>query len=97
MSGGDWKAMFQAIETGDLELVRYYLRSGVDPNYQHPEYMALPLSESIRKSYDDISELLLRFGADPQIRELESGLTSYALAAQKENFKILQIMKRSLS
>jgi len=43
MSGGDWKAMFKAVQENDLELVRFYLRSGVDPNYQHPEFMALPL------------------------------------------------------
>ena len=47
MSGGDWKAMFKGIQENDFELVSYYLRIGIDPNYQHPEYMALPLIEEV--------------------------------------------------
>ena len=39
MSGGDWKAMFKGIQEGDFELVKYYLNIGIDPNYQHPEFL----------------------------------------------------------
>ena len=46
MSGGDWKAMFKAVQDGDYELVSYYLRMGIDPNYQHPEFMAAALVSS---------------------------------------------------
>lgn len=93
MSGGDWKAMFQAIETGDLELVRYYLRSGVDPNYQHPEYMARPLCESIRKDYYEICRLLLGHGAIPELRELESGLNPRELAKKLRKEKICSLIE----
>ena len=44
MSGGDWKAMFKGIQENNLELVKFYLKSGIDPNYQHPEFMALPIA-----------------------------------------------------
>jgi hypothetical protein len=35
--GGNWKEMFGAAEEGDLELLRYHLERGVDPNFAHPE------------------------------------------------------------
>ena len=80
MSGGDWKAMFKGIQENDFELVSYYLRIGIDPNYQHPEYMALPLAECIRYKHIEIAELLLKNGANPQIREMESGGSCLDLA-----------------
>ena len=36
MSGGDWKEMFRAVQIGDFNLTEYYLKLGVDPNYQYP-------------------------------------------------------------
>ncbi len=88
MSGGDWKAMFKGIQENDLELVRFYLNSGIDPNYQHPEYMALPLSECIRYDHLKIAALLLQKGANPSIIEMESGVTSLENAKKldKNNF-----------
>ena len=70
MAGGDWKEMFRAIQYGDLELVRYYLRMGIDPNYQHPEFLVSPLVESIRYNQVEIARLLLEHGADPKIVEI---------------------------
>lgn len=73
MSAGDWKDMFKGVQENDMELVKYYLKSGIDPNYQHPEFMALPLAESIRYDHMDMAKLLLAHGADPLVREMESG------------------------
>ena len=50
MSAGDWKDIFKGVKENDIELVKYYLREGIDPNYQHPEFMALPLAESSKKA-----------------------------------------------
>lgn len=86
MSGGNWKALFKGIQDNDLELVKFYLRAGVDPNYQHPEFMALPLAESIRFHHLDIAQALLDYGADPSIMELESGDTVFTLV-QRLNYK----------
>jgi len=89
MSGGDWKAMFKGIQENDIELVKFYLNTGIDPNYQHPEYMALPLAESIRYNNFNIAKLLLENGADPLIIEMETGNTS--LESAKRNGKDLYI------
>lgn len=94
MSGGDWKDMFKGVEDNDLELVRFYLNKGIDPNYQHPEYMALPLSESIRYNRLDIAELLLSNGADPQIEEMESRLSPIGLAQKLDNAAALDLLKK---
>jgi len=94
MSGGDWKQMFKGIQEGDLELVKFYLRSGIDPNYQHPEYMALPLSESIRYNNTEIMEALLLNGADPLIREMESGVTPLEFAEKRKNQKVMDLLNK---
>lgn len=92
MSGGDWKAMFKGIQENDLELVSYYLRLGIDPNYQHPEYMALPLAESIRYNHLAITELLLKNGANPLIIEMESGITTLEIAKKMEDDQSIQLI-----
>ena len=94
MSGGDWKAMFKGIQENDLELVKYYLRIGIDPNYQHPEYMALPLAESIRYNHVGIAEVLLSNGADPLIREMESGGNCLVLAKKLKNSAVLDLLNK---
>lgn len=33
MSGGDWKDMFVAACRGDVEMVRFYVESGIDMDY----------------------------------------------------------------
>lgn len=96
MSGGDWKAMFKAIQENDAELVKFYLNAGIDPNYQHPEFMALPLSESIRYDHMEIAKLLLSNGAKPLIREMESALTPLALAKKIKNQHALELIKNFL-
>lgn len=93
MSGGDWKAMFKGIQENDIELVKFYLRTGVDANYQHPEYMALPLAESIRYNHLAIAELLLLNGAKPLITETESRKTCLALAETKKNNAAVALLK----
>lgn len=94
MSAGDWKDMFRAIQENDIELVRYYLKIGIDPNYQHPEFMALPLSEGIRYNHIEIVELLLLNGAKPLKEEMESRTTCLDLAKQMNNETALILMKK---
>lgn len=94
MSGGDWKAMFKGIQENNLELVKFYLKSGIDPNYQHPEFMALPIAESIRYQNIEITELLLQNGADPSIIEMESGLTALETAKKLANKKAIDLLSQ---
>ena len=94
MSGGDWKQMFKGIQENDFELVKYYLRMGIDPNYQHPEYMALPLAESIRYGHIEITELLLSNGAQTSIIEMESGITALDIAKQTGNQQVIDLLNK---
>ncbi len=93
MSGGDWKAMFKGIQDNDLNLVEFYLKSGIDPNYQHPEYLALPLAESVRYAHIDITKLLLDHGADPNIIEMESKMTVAQLVKSKKDKAFIDLVK----
>lgn len=92
MSAGDWKDMFKGIQENDINLVEYYLTKGIDPNYQHPEFMALPLAESIRYDYIEIANLLLKNGAKPQIKEMESGSTCLEIAKELKNQKTIELL-----
>ena len=94
MSGGDWKAMFKGIQDNDLELVKFYLNSGIDPNYQHPECMALPLAESIRYNHLEIAELLLKNGAKPLLKEMETGITPLEVSKKIKNQKGIDLIER---
>lgn len=92
MSGGDWKDLFKGIQENNFELVRFHLKLGVDPNYQHPEFMALPLAESIRYGHLEITQLLLSKGAKTTIVEMESGVTSLEIAKRMKNQKAIDLL-----
>lgn len=93
MSGGDWKEMFKGIQENDLELVKFYLKTGIDPNYQHPEFLALPLAESIRFNHMEMAKLLLTNGAKPLVLEIESGCTCLELAKKLKNKIAVDLVK----
>ncbi len=93
MSGGDWKQMFKAVQTGDINLVEYYLKLGIDPNYQHPEYMAAALVESIRFNHLDITKLLLENDADPKIEEVMGSDTPMSVAKEKKNQEAIELLQ----
>lgn len=93
MSAGDWKDMFKGVQENDYELVRYYLKIGIDPNYQHPEFMALPLAESLRYNHLGIAKLLLENGANPLVKEIESNGTCIDLAYKMNNQSVIDLLK----
>lgn len=97
MSGGNWKDMFKGIQQGDYNLVEYYLNVGIDPNYQHPEYMAAPIVESIRFNHLDITQLLLDNGADPLAVEYMEGVTALSYAKEKKNQAAITLIEKYLS
>ena len=96
MSGGNWKDMFAAIQKGDFELVDFHLRMGVDPNYQHPEFMTTFLLEAIRKDRFEIAELLLKSGADPNAKEIWGDDSPLPLAKAKGNHRLVKLIKDNL-
>lgn len=97
MSAGDWKEMLIASQNGDLELVKYHLKMGVDPNYQHPEFMTAPLLESIRFGQLTIAELLLENGADPRAKEGFGTDTSLSIATAANNKAAIRLLNRYLT
>lgn len=92
MSGGDWKSMFKAIQEGDFELTSMYLNMGIDPNYQHPEFMASPLVESIRYNHLNIAKLLLENGSNPLIKEVMGGDTPLSVAKKLNNQSAVDLL-----
>ena len=95
-SGGDWKDMFLGIQTGDINLVKYYLAVGIDPNYQHPEFLALPLVESVRFNHLEITKLLLEKGANPHLKELWGGETALSVAHAAKNKEAIELLEEYL-
>ena len=97
MSAGNWKDMFKGVQTGDIALVDYYLTIGVDPNHQHPEFMAAALVESIRFNQLDIAKLLLDNGADPNIKEVWAGETPLSVAIATNNQEAIQLLNEYIN
>jgi ankyrin repeat protein len=93
MSAGDWKEMFAACQSGDLELIKYHIKNEIDPNYQHPEFLTTPLNESIRFKQLDIIRYLLENGADPSIKEAWTGETAMSVAEKIKDKAIIQLLK----
>jgi ankyrin repeat protein len=67
MSGGNWKELYNAGCEGDLALVEYHVRSGVDVNYAHPEFLSTPLVAAILAGQQAVALYLLDHGAAPDL------------------------------
>ena len=93
MSGGNWKEMFEAIEKNDIALVEYYLKIGVDVNYQHPEFLASALVESIRRNHLEIAKLLLENNANQNIIEVWGKKTPLLVAQKQKNKAAMELLK----
>jgi len=85
--------MFKGVQDGDYTLVEYYLKMGVDPNYQHPEFLAAALVESVRFNQLEIAQLLLNYGANPNIKEVWWGETPLSVAKIKKNLKAIELIE----
>lgn len=75
MSGGNWKEMFNAACEGDLALVAYHVKAGVDINYAHPEFLATPLVACILARQEHVAMFLLASGANPHLLSEFDGRT----------------------
>lgn len=82
MSGGDWKELFNAACEGDIELVRYHAKNGVDLDYAHPEFLSTPLVACILAQQAPSAHLLLDEGANPLLHSEFDGLTPVQAARQ---------------
>ncbi len=82
MDGGNWKEMFAAACEGDLELVAYHVRNGVDINYAHPEFLSTPLVACILAKQEAIALFLLERGANPLLFSEVDGVRPIQAAVQ---------------
>ncbi len=96
MSAGDWKEMYRAAQEGDLELLQHHIRSGVNPNYQHPEILSTPLVCAILHENTKIALFLLENGADPKLESYFDNLTPLAAAKKMKNKDVIVAIKRAL-
>jgi len=67
--------MFNAACEGDLALVEYHVKAGVDINYAHPEFLATPLVASILARQEAVALFLLASGANPHLLSEFDGAT----------------------
>lgn len=82
MSAGDWKDLFQASCAGNLALVDYHVRAGVDVNHVHPEILSTPLVAAILARQEAVALYLLEHGANPALISEFDGLTPLQAARQ---------------
>jgi uncharacterized protein len=82
MDGGNWKEMFAAACDGDLELVTYHVKNGVDINYAHPEFLSTPLVACILAKQEEIALYFLDRGANPNMYSEFDGLRPIQAANQ---------------
>lgn len=75
MAGGNWKEMYIAGCEGDLELVKYHVKQGVDVNYAHPEFLSTPLVASALAGQEEVALYLLDSGANPHLPSEFDALT----------------------
>ncbi len=94
MAHGDWKDMIAGVQKNDLELVQYYIRMGIDINYQHPEFMTSALMECIRCGHKDMLVLLLENGANPNLKEAFSGDSPLKLAMRLNRKELINMLSK---
>lgn len=94
MAAGDWKDLLDAAQRGDLDLVRYHIKKGVNPNYQHPELLTTPLIESVEFEQIEVAQFLLEHGADASIAAGFSTETALKVAKRKKNKPLIKLLKR---
>ncbi len=82
MSGGNWKELFQAACEGDLALLAYHVKNGVDVNFAHPEFLSTPLVACILAGQAEAALYLLDHGADPHLGSEFDALTPLQAAQQ---------------
>lgn len=89
MSAGDWKELYQAAETGNLNLVEFHVKNGTNVNYQHPEILMTVLVTAIKNGHSKIAIFLLRNGADPKLESHFDQLTPIEAAIKYKNAEVL--------
>jgi len=67
--------MFDAAVAGDLGLVAYHVKCGVDVNYAYPEFLSTPLVAAVLAGQEAVARHLLDAGANPSLPSEFDGMT----------------------
>lgn len=94
MSAGDWKEMYSAASSGNMDLVRYHIENGVNPNYQHPEILATPLVAAICAGHTDIALYLIDNKADPKLKSFFDDMTAVEAALKYQNKTVIEELEK---
>jgi ankyrin repeat protein len=89
--------MLYAAEKGNLKLVEYHLRMGEDPNYRHPEFLTTPLIVAVETNQYDVAKLLLKYGANPHVRDCFTDLSPITLAKNMGNKELSRLFQNYLT
>jgi Ankyrin repeats (3 copies) len=92
--GGNWKELTRAATDGDLSIVKYHLDKGIDPNFQHPEFLTTPLIEAARAGNMPAVKLLLDH--PPKTRPIPRLLPVMEEAMKEKHHDIVDILLRVL-
>jgi uncharacterized protein len=96
MSGGNWKDLLKAAGAGNLQLMEYHLKNGVDPNYQHPEYFTSPVFEAIRGGQLEALRLLSQHGGSLTETEESTDMTPLEVAMEARQHAVVDFLLTKL-
>lgn len=96
MSAGDWKELYSAASSGNLPLVQYHIRNGVNPNYQHPEILATPLVAALSNGHIEIAKFLLNNGADPYLLSEFDNMTALQAATRYNKPELVELIQQTV-
>ena len=96
MAAGDWKELYLSAQRGNLDLVKFPIKMGVDPNYQHSEFMTTLLIVSIEEEHPEIVKYLLQNGANPSQKEDFGNHTPLSMAKSTKNQQLIDLVEEYL-
>jgi hypothetical protein len=89
-------AIFLAVFSGNIRAVEMLVEiEGIDLDVKNTRSHDTPLHAAIKRNYEKIARILWDNGADPNIKN-KQGLTAFALACKRQQFRIAIRMVRDL-
>ena len=81
--------LHEAIRAKNLEMIKFLLKHGANPNQNSPQNSALHLA--VRRGYIDIVQLLLEHGSDLNFQD-SCGRTSLFIATEESDYDMIKFL-----